>query len=111
MTNYDFIKEFVKGEKDYNANGHLIYFNNELVNYSTTLCIIDRAQKTAKLNTRKYSRTTSKIQSLIRSALEYYYFTIEDYYGETAKWWNCGYMGAENWTRKEAQEIYERNIG
>lgn len=101
MTNYDCIMDYVNGKKTYGAVNHIGYQLNKLWNYSTLMCEIDRDAKTAKVNTRKYSRTTSKIQSMIRAALVNKGYTIIEYDGEHANYWNYGYMGAERWTTKD----------
>ena len=104
MNNYDFIKEFIEGEREYNAYCHLGYKGNELYNYSAKLLEVDRQNKTAKFNTRKYSRTTTKIQNDIASILNRENYKVETYEDENhCSWWNCGYMGAEHWTCKEVK--------
>ena len=101
MTNYDCIIDFVTGKKTYGAVNHIGYQLNKLWNYSTVLCEIDRENKTARVNARKYSRTTSKIQDLIRSALINNGFEIVNYIGESANYWNYGYMGAARYTKSD----------
>jgi len=98
MNNKDFIREFIKGTRQYNAYCHLGYKGNQLWNYSTVLCKIDRENKTAKFNCRKYSSTTSRIQSALCRELESAGFTIEKYEGDRATMWNWGYQGAPNYT-------------
>lgn len=94
MTNYDFIGEYIKGTKPFNAYCHLGYAENKLYNYSTVICIIDRENKTARFNCKKYSSTTSRIQSMVRGALKQNGYSITDYVGEPCSYWNCGYQGA-----------------
>lgn len=109
MTNNDLIREYLKGTKNWNVSGHLFYIENELVNYSTVLCRINREKKRAIFNVTKYSRTTSKIQSEIKYLLSLEnYEVIEVRYEGGFYPWNAGYMGAENWTRKEIKDKYDR---
>ena len=97
MTNGDLIAEFISGKRPYNAYCHLGYKGNSLWNYSTVLCVIDRENKTARFNCRKYSSTTNRIQSDLRRQLKYDGYTITDYVGDRASMWNAGYTGAETW--------------
>ena len=103
MSNYDIIKEFIEGRKDYNAYCHIGYKGNTLTNYSTDMVTIDRDNKIADVNIRKYSRSTTNIQSTIRSLLNRYGYTINEYEGEPCNYWNCGYCGAEHWTVAEVK--------
>lgn len=96
MTNKEIIKEFLRGGREYNAVNHLAYYGDALVNYSTVILTVDRENRFAKFNVRKYSSTTSRIQSLIRQELERADYTWEEYDGEPCRfWWNLGYQGAE----------------
>ena len=101
MTNREFIREYIRGGKQYGANGHLGYAEDKLVNYSTVICIIDRENRKAKVNKTKYSVTTSKIQGELRFALHQEGYAIEEYEGEPASAWNYGYLGAWNVTVKD----------
>ena len=98
MNNADFIKEFIRGERTYGAYCHLGYSGDKLINYSTVLCIIDRKNKKAQVNVRKYSSTTSRIQSRLRTTLTQMGYSITEYEGEEAYIWNGGYQGVENVT-------------
>lgn len=98
MTNKEFIKEFIRGEKRFGAYCHLGYADDRLINYSTEICRIDRTNRRAMVNVKKYSNTTSRIQSMLRSALQSAGYQITDYVGEDAYFWNYGYQGAENVT-------------
>lgn len=98
MTNNDFIREFIRSPKNAGACNHLGYHGNVLINYSTELCEINRTNKTAVVNVRKYSSTTSKIQSRLLYELEAAGYEIERVEGEPAYIWNYGYMGAPNLT-------------
>ena len=98
MAKSDFIKEYIKGTKSIGAYGHLGYKGDKLFNYSTVICIIDRENKTAKFNCKRYSATTSRNQSILRGLLKSEGFEITDYVGESATMWNWGYMGADNVT-------------
>ena len=101
MTNQEILKEFAAGNKRYNAVNHIGYTDNKLWNYSTVLATVDRETKTADLNTRKYSATTSKIQGMLRRELENAGYTIREIIGETANIWNYGYQGAPNWKKSD----------
>lgn len=110
MRNDELITEFIKGKKKYNAVNHLMYAKDELVNYSTTICKIDRTAKIALINSRKYSVTTSRIQSELRYQLRMNDFTIKEVDGEPAYFWNYGYQGAPTLTHKDAERRYYCNL-
>ena len=99
MTNDDFMEKWIE-EDTHKGNGHLLADGNTLLNYSTIICVIDRENKSAKLNTRKYSRTTGKIQSSLSYLLSKNGFNITEYEGEPCEPWNCGYMGAPHYNSK-----------
>lgn len=101
MTNKDIIIEFVNGEKKYNAVNHIGYQLEKLYNYSTLMCDIDRGNKTARVNNRKYSNTTTKIQSIIRQVLTDKGYTITEFDGNACNYWNCGYIGAARYTKSD----------
>lgn len=105
MTNYDFIREYIRGERRIGAYSHLGYADDKLINYSTVICIIDRENKKAQLNIRKYSRTTTKIQGQVESALRQAGYEIFKYEGDNAYWWNYGYQGAENVTTADMRRV------
>lgn len=94
MTNNDLIAEFIKGKKKCGVASHLGYTDNVLINYSTELCRINRANKTAEVNSRRYSSTTSKIQTQLRFQLSQAGYVITEYIGPDAVLWNGGYQGA-----------------
>ena len=96
MTNKEAIRAYVNGTMKRGAVNHIGWNNDRFINYSTELCAIDRESHAALLNVRKYSSTTSRIQSYLRSALEAAGFAITEVEGESAYIWNDGYMGAEN---------------
>ena len=110
MTNNNLLNEYINGGKEANAYCHLMYRGNILVNYSTVICEIDRGNKTAKLNAKKYSVTTTKIQNELRFLLKANDFTVEEYEGDSARWWNCGYMGAPTLTKQDTLNIDIFNI-
>ena len=101
MTNKEIIKEFATGNKRYNAVNHIGYTDNKLWNYSTVLATVNREEKTADLNTRKYSATTSKIQGMLKRELENAGYVINEIIGDTANFWNYGYQGAPNWKKSD----------
>lgn len=98
MKNQEFINKYVNE----NINGikhlnHLTRIDNKLYNYDTLLCIIDYDNKCALLNSKRYSVTTTKIQSLIAFELHMAGYTTteeafenDNFYG----YWNMGYQGA-----------------
>ena len=94
MTNEKFIQEFIDGDRRFNAYCHLGYTENKLWNYSTVICEIDRDHLTAKFNCKRYSNTTSRIQSTLRHLLKKAGYEITDYVGEDCTLWNWGYQGA-----------------
>ena len=103
MKTYDFLEEYVKNPTTKAVNRQNYCIDGELVSYSTTICRIDG--NTARLNVRKYSRTTSKLQSDLESLLTAYGYNIEHYNGESAYMWNGGYCSESNkWTAKELKE-------
>lgn len=104
MTNYDFIGEFIRGERRFGAYCHLGYSEDKLYNYSTVICTIDRDNKTARLNVKKYSSTTSRIQSMVKGALRKANYEITEYVGEPCSYWNYGYQGAGNITVDDMKE-------
>lgn len=97
MTNREVIEAFKEG-KTYALGCHLYIKGNELVNYSTTIAKRLEGGKIA-LNVRKYTHTTGKIQSLIKSICND--LIVEEYEGEPATIWNYGYQGARRITSKE----------
>lgn len=98
MTNREAISAYVNGTMKRGAVNHIGWNHDRFINYSTELCHIDREAGTALLNIRKYSSTTSRIQSYLRRALEAAGFTITEVEGEPAYIWNYGYQGAERVT-------------
>ena len=106
MTNKDFIRGFIAGGKEYGACNHLGYTGETLWNYSTVICEVDRENKTARLNARKYSNTTGRIQSALRRELSESGYRVEEYIGQPANMWNYGYMGAEKWKAKDFKPAF-----
>ena len=100
MTNQDLIKKFVNGGTKGIAS-HLYIRGNELVNYSTILAI--RTDDGFKVNIRKYSRSTTNIQTLLLGAICQANKKIEEYEGEPCYYWNYGYVGAET---IKARDVY-----
>lgn len=108
MDNRTFIKEFIEGKRVFGAYCHLGCTEDTLYNYSTAICKIDRKNKTAEFNCKKYSRTTSGIQNELRWQLQKAGYKITDYVGEPANMWNCGYQGAEHWKTSDFKKINEQ---
>ena len=96
MTNQELIREFKNGAVKGVAS-HLYIKGDELINYSTTIAY--RKDGKFYLNAKKYSPSTSKIQSYCRSILD----IEEEYEGEPCYLWNAGYMGAP---QIRAKEVY-----
>lgn len=101
MTNHELIIDFINGARRYDGANHLGYQDNTLINYSTVLCTIDRKNKVASVNTRKYSRTTSKIQSMLLRELDNNGFRVDKYDGGGCYYWNFGYQGAPTVKRSD----------
>lgn len=91
MKNIELIREFINATRSGNAVNHIAYYGDVLVNYSTILAKLDRAQLVAHFNTRKYSATTSRIQNQLRAELEAAGYNIEEYDGEPCAFrWDVG---------------------
>lgn len=108
MTNKELITNFIRGERRYGVANHLGYSDDRLINYDTEICRIDRTNRTAVVNVRKYSNTTSRIQTQLKYQLSVAGYTITEYEGEPAYLWNCGYQGARGYTRREFKNKYAR---
>ena len=80
MRNVDLIMKFESGATKGKC-GNLKIIGDYLINYSTV--IAQRVENGIKLNTRKYSRTTSVIQNTIRRECN----VVEEYCGEVAYLW------------------------
>lgn len=79
MSIEELVKRFNKGAtKGTASNKRVRIEGNKLINFDTTIAI--RTEDGIKLNTRKYSRTTSKLQTKIRC----YCNVVEEYEGEDA---------------------------
>lgn len=103
MSNYDLLEDYVKNPYGKGLNRQNFYTNGEFVSYSTTICKING--KIARFNERKYSRTTSKLQSQLKYLLEKHGYIIVPYIGESACMWGGGYSSSDNkWTVKELKE-------
>ena len=100
MTINDFVEMYVNNPDGKAVLRQNFFTDGVFTNYSTDICQI--VGKVARLNIRKYSRTTSKLQSLLRYALERNGYTIEEYNGEPCTYWNYGYCSSDNkWTINE----------
>ena len=97
MTNNDLIRAFNQGATRGIAS-HLYIKGAELINYSTVIAWRD-INVGVHLNKRKYSSTTSKIQSAVARICN----VVEEYDGEPCYYWNYGYMGAP---QIKASEVY-----
>lgn len=101
MTNKEFIKAYIKGVKRSAVNGHCGFYKGYFINYSTVLCKVDRKTKTAEFNSRKYSNTTGRIQSILLAELTAAGYRVTKYSGSPARAWNYGYQGARNLKRDD----------
>ena len=108
MTNRDFITKYIKGEKEKAKHGHLGFKGNYLVNYSTVICVIDRENRTAFVNNRKYSMTTSKLMSEVRYQLRTMGFDLIGFEGTSAEAWNFGYCGASGTDYQDIEYAIEK---
>lgn len=63
MKNIDLIRKFAQGAM-YGTGSNLYIAGNDLVNYKTI--IASRVPGGVRLNARRYSRTTSRVQNMIR---------------------------------------------
>ena len=80
MNNADFIKEFGRGRSSGNySNLHIV--GNKLYNYWTV--IAERVEGGISLNIRKYSRSTTNIQNLIRRNTN----VVGEFIGEPVRYW------------------------
>ena len=107
MTNNDFIDNFFANCLPSHAcQNHLMKVDDTLYNYSTEIVKIDRLNKIIYFNVKKYSRTTSKIQSHIRYVIEYHFsnYEVKEYVGNDCCYWNYGFQGAENWTKSDMRK-------
>lgn len=79
MSIEEVVKSFNKGAtKGKASDGRVRIEGDKLINYNTVIAI--RTDKGIKLNARKYSSTTSRLQNKIRA----YCNVIEEYEGEDA---------------------------
>lgn len=86
MSIEEVVKGFNKGLTKGNASGGRVRIEGDkLINFDTVIAI--RTDKGIKLNARKYSRTTSKLQNKIR----YYCNVIEEYQGADAIIYSYGW--------------------
>lgn len=89
MSNENVIKNFLEGYQAKTplrniVNGYYMYKGrtlytkeNELINYSTRIAYIEN--DTLYINVKKYSNTTSKIQSKIKTLANKYNYSIVEY--------------------------------
>ena len=80
MNNLEFIREFASGKKS-GKYSHLEVIGNLLYNYDTI--IAERVEGGISLNTRKYSRTTTNIQNLIRRNTN----VVAEFEGAPVRYW------------------------
>lgn len=65
MSNQKVIENYFNNMQGRSSNGNLYIFGNKLINYSTPLVVYYNGTYT--INTKKYSVTTSKIQTYIKN--------------------------------------------
>ena len=95
MKNKDFLKQYVDGCVLQAAHGRMAYKDGRLISYNTVICDIDRYHKTARMNVKKYSATTSRMQSYLRYVLDRENYEVEEYEGEDAYIWDA--YDARDW--------------
>lgn len=110
MTNRNLIREFIEGNRRYGAVNHIGFTDNTLWNYSTVMCEIDRENHIAAVNVRKYGTATSKVQSEIKYMLSLKGYKVKEFTGESAHFWNAGYMGAQRWRASEFRPTSDEPI-
>ena len=107
MTNAELIKEYINGNRTHNAVNHIGYKGSDLFSYSTKICEIDRDKKSASVNTKYYSNTTSRQTSELIWQLKNKGYSISTYEGEWLSYfWNGGMMGAPIMTAKDMTTYY-----
>lgn len=89
MKNNDFLRQYVVGDYVQGAHGRMAYKDGRLISYSTPICDIDRRNKKAVVNVRKYSSTTSRMQNYLLHFLEVNGYEIERYEGADAYMWDA----------------------
>lgn len=88
MRNRDFLEQYVEGNIVKAAHGRMAYKDGRLISYNTVICDIDRYHKTARVNVRKYSSTTSRMQGQLLAILSRENYEVEEYVGEEAYIWD-----------------------
>lgn len=102
MTNSEFIKRFLTKETQKGVYCHLAIYNNELINYGTTIAYFKG--KTLYVNVKKYSSSTTKIQNSIIAIANRIGMNYKEYEGEKCTYWNYGYCGAPTRTMADIRE-------
>lgn len=90
MKNNEFLEMYVNGYYTKGAHGRMAYKDGRLISYSTPICDIDRRNKKAAVNVKKYSSTTSRMQNYLLHLLEVNGYDIEKYEGNDADFWDAG---------------------
>ena len=94
MTQEKLMRLFAKRRTSHGVASHCGFTGTRFYNYSTLICEIDQKTGIAYLNTKKYSRTTSKIQTQLYNVLIDEGYDVVEYEGPDAYLWNAGYTGA-----------------
>ena len=91
MRNRDFLKRYVDGEQTQRAHGMMSYTSGgRLFSYDTIICDINRVTKEARVNIRKYSATTSRMQNTLLAFLNDAGYTVLTYEGADAYIYDFG---------------------
>ena len=89
MTNKEFLQRYVDGMYVEGAYGRMAYKNGRIISYETPICDINRVNKTADVNIRKYSATTSRMQNNLLAILKDAGYSITTYDGPGAYMWDA----------------------
>lgn len=89
MRNREFLQQYVDGMYVEGAYGRMAYKNGRIISYETPICDINRVNKTADVNIRKYSATTSRMQNNLLAILKDAGYTITTYEGQDAYIWDA----------------------
>lgn len=89
MRNREFLQQYVDGMYVEGAYGRMAYKNGRIISYETPICDINRVNKTADVNIRKYSATTSRMQNNLLAILKDAGYTITTYDGPSAYMWDA----------------------
>ncbi len=101
MTNKAVCEAYAAGNVKSAVACHCGFYGDYFYSYSTLIAVIDRNAKTVFVNSRKYSHTTGRQKSALMNALYNAGYTVYEFIGQNANYWNMGYQGAENLKEKD----------